>query len=98
MGGTYQSANLTAHGPPTTSTILLPGSRSQDADPNISILREEEERGRGKEKARGRDGVVHLEAGQVCGRVVELAGRDTTAMEEGDQVVGVNAEGGGEDR
>ncbi|RWW90622.1 hypothetical protein BHE74_00000341 [Ensete ventricosum] len=43
---TYHSANLSARGPSAIGTILLLGSRSQDADPNISILREERERER----------------------------------------------------
>ncbi|RZS16333.1 hypothetical protein BHM03_00048301 [Ensete ventricosum] len=87
MNGTYWSANLLAHGPLATDTILLPGSWSQDGDPNISILREEKERERERERkgdSKGEGWVVRLKAGQVRGRATELAERDATATAEGD--------------
>ncbi|URD88206.1 hypothetical protein MUK42_11327 [Musa troglodytarum] len=104
MGGTYRSASLLARKPPATDTFLLPRHRSQDVERNTSILREEQvqererERECGKEKARGRDGVMHLEAEQVRGRATELVERDAVMAEEGDQAASINAEGDGRSR
>ncbi|RRT78111.1 hypothetical protein B296_00027090 [Ensete ventricosum] len=70
-----------------------------DAEGDGKSRRERErERERGNEKARGWDGVVHLEAGQVHGRAAKLVERDTTVAEEGYQATSVNTEGDGEDR
>lgn len=80
----------------SNATAAKEGDQAAGIDANgDGRSRRERESKRRKEKARGRDGVVCLEARWVRGRAAKLVGRDAMIAEEGDQAASIDTGGDG---